>query len=153
MPLYHVSQVMLGPGSTILPGNFGRIIAAVGPAHTWWVHEHNLEIYRAAEFPTKPRRAHSAYACLDQATAEVFRDTSCKNGVLYEVEVVDPSRPCHEGDFNGALHQDTVNPATMAPWIRRYWQGDHMITLTDRPGVTACREIVVESPLRVVRML
>jgi hypothetical protein len=100
MPLYHCSLAWLEPGSIIRPGNYGRVVRLAGLRHRDWMREQFLEFVRSQEFPDKPSRLSSAFACEELAAAEYFKESNCQTGIIYEVQMVDPATKTHVTDFN-----------------------------------------------------
>jgi hypothetical protein len=72
MPLYHSSPVLLGQGSIILPGNYGRIIRSVGATHPYWDRENTLESVRRARYDAKPSRLDATFSCPSKDTAVFY---------------------------------------------------------------------------------
>jgi hypothetical protein len=99
-PLFHLSGIMLRPGSIIELGNFGRVIRAIGPQHVQWNREHALEAARSARFANKPSRLAAAFASVDENEARSFssRIPGFSLHVLYRVSLVAPSAPSHLTD-------------------------------------------------------
>jgi uncharacterized protein DUF2441 len=63
MTLYfHRSQALYQPDDVIQPGNWGRVIQGIGPAHGRFYPEYVLESLRRREFPEKPSRLLCAFA-------------------------------------------------------------------------------------------
>src|SRR6516225_4549681 len=118
-PFFHLSGIMLRPGSIIEPGNFGRIVQATGPAHTHWQREQALEMARAKNYPNKPSRLEAAFVSVDVAEARSFRARipGFTFHVLYRVSLLDPASPSHLTDTRlserqGPAHYD---------WANLYW--------------------------------
>src|SRR5262245_46478650 len=70
--LSHASSILLGPGSIILPGNWGRIIRAGGERHNRWPDEQVLEAVRLARYPKLPSRLDACFACPTEAGLRLF---------------------------------------------------------------------------------
>lgn len=159
LPLFHVSPILLSNETLILPGNWGRILNeyVVGKSDTTFLlRETVLEHIRATEFPEKPSRLHASFALPSLDAARFYKTYNHQFGVIYEVEIVDSTMPLHEGDFN------LVQPKPGQRWMegmervaRSYWRGERSTVLDSigHPIQTDCREIVVGSPLRIVKML
>lgn len=157
MPLYHVASVPLAPNSQILPGNWGRILRkyTVGSADlTNLLRETILEHIRRDEFPGKPSRLDAAFALPTLEAAGFYQAHNQPLGIVYEVEFVVPDRPRHEGDFN------LIQPKPGEQWLsemerlaRCYWRGERstVVDTMGQPIQTDCREIVICSPLRILR--
>ncbi len=153
MALYHPCPVLLAPGSIILPGNYGRVIRQVGPPHAQWPREQELENVRQQQFPDKPSRLESAFACTSLDTARSYMNVPQVRGhfhsVLYEVEKVDAEAPEHRADFN-VVEVLPGRPETMTQIAMRYWAANLWVRIADRPEIR-CEELVTLSPLRIIR--
>jgi hypothetical protein len=106
VPLFHSSPTLLGAGSVIMPGNYGRIIRATGKAHPYWERERVLEEVRKQRYSKKPSRLTSTFCCTSLDTARFYLRVPALKGeqsmhpVLYEVEKVEQDAPEHRADFN-----------------------------------------------------
>src|SRR2546427_7334684 len=70
---YHCTIGLLGPGDRIRPGNWGRVIQGIGPAHTLFFREYLWERVRRDEFPEKPSRMRAAFAFATHAAAQAYK--------------------------------------------------------------------------------
>ena len=146
--MFHCSHAWLEPGSVIKNGNYGRVLNFAKARHNHWLREQFLEFIRASEFPDKPSRFNAAFCCEDLEAARYFKHRNCETGILYRVEFVDPSAPCHVTDFNliqplAGIMEDMKDVA------RHYWSASFWTTVNDKPSLT-CAETLIESPLRVI---
>ena len=100
MDFYHLSGGLLGKGSIIEPGNWGRIVRIHGWAHPSARHEAALEQARLARFPAKPSRLDAAYVCPTVEDARSFRSVTPGFGqhILYRVSLCDPNANSHTTD-------------------------------------------------------
>ena len=155
MPLYHSSLSLLGPGSIVVPGNYGRIIRIVGESHRLWGREQTLEEVRKLEFPHKPSRLDSAFAYTSLETAKFHMNLPQVRGqlfpILYEVEKVDENAPEHRADYN-VVQPLPRRPETMSEIARLYWTAGLWTSTVGGPN-TKSEEMLTLSPLRIVRML
>lgn len=139
---YHCAPLPLGPGSIICPGNWGRIKRQYEENALALLREVSFEAVRAAEFPTLPSRLTVAFVCTSEASAAVYRGKHARAGLLYEVELVDPSAPSHVADHElfvqGFVGIDGANDLA-----RRYWRGESL----------GFPEMLTMSPLRILRCL
>jgi hypothetical protein len=156
--IFHSCPVLLKPGSTILPGNYGRIIRAIGEAHPLHNREAVLEQVRAEHFPDKPSRLDACFGCSSLEAARFYvRAMSQKAGglatwpVIYEVEKTDPHAVEHRADFNVVQPLPRYS-ADMSKIAHLYWTAGLWITVSDAPGIR-CEEIVTPSPLRILRKI
>jgi hypothetical protein len=151
--LLHCCPILLGPGSLILPGNYGRIIEESGPDHRFWKREALLEEIRSAEFREKPSRLRATFSCPTLEAACAYRHAmELKGGGfkfqrIYEVEKSAPDAPEHCADLN------TVEPLARRNQsnedaARSYWRAAIWTQVLGYPGVRFA-EIVTSSSLRV----
>jgi hypothetical protein len=145
---FHFNSSLLGPGSIILSGNWGRIVQLIGTQHREWERERILEEIRKAEFPDLPSRLECIFYFRSRAEAELYRmllATNARLMVLYEVQLLDPYVPQHVADWKGTGPYDESKE-----WARRYWRGDIMPDQGPKPG-PLCRETLAVVPLRVLQ--
>lgn len=148
MPLYHCTHHELAVGSLIEPGNWGRMLMQIGPAHGCWNREIILEAVRISIFPTKPSRLKSVFACETIEAIRGYRSVQCPQGFIYEVVMADVSAGTHKGDFN-AVEPLPGRSQDMWGMAQAYWQYAIKTTITEWPGIE-CSEIVIPCPMRVV---
>lgn len=117
---FHLAGIRLEPGSVIMPGNWGRVIRAIGWNHSHALREYALEQARQARFAHRPSRLESCFGFLSAAEATVFqqRTQGFQFHILYQVELtrdegvfVTDSRLCAP---QGNLRVD---------WADVYWEG------------------------------
>lgn len=153
MSLFHAAPILLGEGSTILPGNWGRIVTTTGVRHTKWEMEQEFERVRVERFPDRPSRLQSAFCCPTEEGARFYLEHAAKPPLpplLYEVELVDENAARHTTDYN--LISVLYPEQTHATNAVLYWEGQFRYTFPERPGVVA-EEVLTTSPLRIVRRL
>lgn len=145
---FHFNSTPLGPGSVILPGNWGRIIRLVGNKHREWSREQRLEQIRQTEFPFLPSRLECVFFFSSKAAADKYKALAGSPFLLmYEVELLDLDVTQHEADWKG-----TGPYGDDGEWARRYWRGDVMPDREALPGALS-REMLAVTPLRVVRRM
>jgi hypothetical protein len=155
--LFHLAPVLLSPGSVILPGNYGRIITAVGLSHPLWARENILESVRQAHYPAKPSRLNACFACPTEQIARSYRTLmAAKNAssawqILYEVEKTDDRAADHRADFN-AVQPLPRRPEDMTQIAHLYWSSSLWTTVAEHPGLR-CEGIVTNSSLRILRQI
>lgn len=122
---FHLAGQSLGPGSTILPGNWGRVIRRWGWVHTLAVREMALETYRLAHHPDLPSRMEAAFVFLTVEEANALKvgeggqRTGFEQHCLYRVRLTVPYAPSFVADHRlvapvGPLRHD---------WAELYWRG------------------------------
>lgn len=151
---FHLSVTLLSPGSIIENGNFGRMLDAYLPNGKFDIsllyREEVIEFVRRTEYADKPSRFKSIFLLKNIEEAQQYMMFNAQFHNMYEVEIVDPSKPLHEGPwcpefpFGGALRKYAYDYASV------YWKGEiHSVTIQ---GVQVFpREIIVESPVRVLK--
>jgi hypothetical protein len=118
---YFACTLMLESGSVVRPGNWGRMVRLIGPAHRDWQREIILEDIRKAEFPLLPSRLESAFVIDELDEARYYVENFAKLSLLYEVTLIDNGVATHKADWKGTGPYDDTNE-----WARRYWRGDVM---------------------------
>ncbi len=152
--LFHSAPLKLAPGSVVLPGNWGRIIRAIGERHDRWHQEVVLEQVRAARYAHLPSRLDACFACANEEALRFYvrhanKDNPCPP-VLYEVQKVEPEANEHRTDFN--LISANKPGETIEENAERYWRGDFWYEIAEAPGMR-CEEVVTTSPLRILQKL
>ncbi|HHS8321899.1 TPA: hypothetical protein ACTUO9_002016 [Legionella anisa] len=148
---YHVAQLLLEPGSIILPGNFGRIINLMGINHTLYSREMLLEYVRVKDFNDKPSRLSSCFVLSNIEDAKFYLQYNAPTSVIYEVTVIDKAAKYHIGCFNtlpaiGHMCKGVQgNPESIS---HDYWQGKKY-TVTNYEQLN-CHELVVESSIKII---
>lgn len=137
--LYHCAPLPLGPGSIICPGNWGRIKRRFEQNPASIAREAILEDIRRREFGAKPSRLEAAFACPTLVVAEQYRAKHAPTGLIYRVELVDPTAQSHTGDHELYL-QGFVGIDGMESLARRYWSSESI----------GAPELLILSPLKVI---
>jgi len=151
MPLYHCSHLLLSAGGFIEPGNWGKTIFNTGVGHPAWRREIALEAVRSWNFPKKPSRLKSAFACNNLAAMKFYKDHQCQDGHIYEVEVVDMNCEIHQGDFN-AVEPLPIYDLNMWQIAELYWMYQLRPPIKDWPGLE-CTELVIPSALKIIHVI
>jgi hypothetical protein len=131
---YHLSGAMLDPGSVILPGNWGRVLAFHQWAHTLAIREMALEDARKVRFAHLPSRLDAAFVFVTEQEAHDFRArvSGFQAHLLYRVTLVDPAAAAFLVDHRfcgptGGLRSN---------WPDSYWSGVPASQTTDREMLT-----------------
>lgn len=153
---FHLSQALLAPGSVIENGNFGRMLDRYTPGGEFDIsllyREEVFEFIRLTKYADKPSRLLSIFLLKNLEEAFQYMMFNAKNHNLYEVEIIDTSKPVHEGawcppfPFGGSLRKYTYDYASL------YWSGS-ILSVTTQETTVFPREIIVESPVRVLRRI
>lgn len=121
---FHVAPMMLGEGSIIQPGNWGRVLRMnrgynVSPA---LFREYVLEQIRAGEFPDKPSRLNCLFLLTSLEEATLYRDTLHQTDLVYEVAINIADTAVHFGDYNFGGQGTSVQLLEgMLELARKYW--------------------------------
>ncbi len=155
---FHLSGAMLVPGSIIMPGNWGRIIKALGWQHSLALREMALEQARLAYNPDLPSRLDAAFVMPTLEEAQMFRANTqgFQQHIIYRVTLCDPSARSHLTDSRLCMPQGAIR----ADWAVVYWL-DSKAQAAAIPGIdwTAAtkgiqlREMLTLSQLRVEERL
>jgi hypothetical protein len=145
---YHCSLALLHPGDRVRPGNWGRIIQGIGPAHSHFFREYLWERVRRDEFPDKPSRMLSAFAFTNLAAAQNYRAQEQGKNMdhIYSVRPANVEAKQQRADMSwlAVVHQyHTFDGAEEC--ARRYWRGD------DRDPNAI--ELLVEGELEIIDRL
>ncbi|MGY4284912.1 hypothetical protein ACVWXO_004132 [Bradyrhizobium sp. LM2.7] len=156
---FHLSGIMLRPGSIIEPGNFGRITRAIGVNHTHWHREQALEAARLRNHPHKPSRLAAAFASIDEREALSFRARipGFAFHMLYRVSLVDPEAHWHLTDSRLCDRQGQAQ----YDWADMYWHEydpkkiviPGLGTLESATSGISCRELLTLSALQIEEVL
>jgi hypothetical protein len=142
---FHCAPIGLGAGSTIQPGNWGRVMHL----YEWNPNNFTLSIWREAlleqarqiHAPTKPSRLTSTFALASLQEAIAYRAQHCPTNLIYEVAPFVESPSIHEGDYEVAIFKFSGHYfQQMLDFGRQYW--------TVPPQ--ANREVLFDCPLRVL---
>lgn len=145
---FHFNSTLLAPGSVILPGNWGRIILAIGQPHNLHAREMRLEQRRREQYIERPSRLTSAFyfeRLHDALLYSITHDFGWQGMmILYEVELAIPNLPTHRGNHQ-LLPRDPTEQQ-----IDEYWSG---MAAPPSQGPAVAIETLSESPLRVLNRL
>jgi hypothetical protein len=141
--LYHVAPNMLGEGSIIMPGNWGRLLMMHDELNLTLFREHVLELVRTKYFPEKPSRFNCVFATETSDEAFRYRNSNNSTGLVYEVCIEDRDVPLHRGDYNFTVRPDYKFPQGIHDLANRYW--------SEVPNERI--EVIVPGPVRVIRCL
>lgn len=121
---FHVAPILLGTGSVIHPGNWGRILRLYQAKDANFVlyRETVLEQIRANEFSCKPSRLNCLFLLRSREDAIHYMKVAAPLGLVYEVVVDNPDAEMHLGDYNFGGNTSSVSLLTDLPQIARdYW--------------------------------
>jgi hypothetical protein len=149
MKLFHCTHLELSEGSIIQPGNWGKNLFEIGIQHRCWTREMVLEAVRSLNFPKKPSRLKSTFACLTLEAIKFYRTHHCPAGHIYEVEIIALNSVSHKGDFNAVepLPRTQYNMWQIADL---YWANGLKTNVEGWPNLD-CAELVIDSPLKVIK--
>lgn len=146
--LFHRANALYEPGDQIPPGNWGRLVLGIGPAHPLYFREYLWERIRRAEFPTKPSRMRACFAFEAVEAADKFVQNRDWPTYTYAVRLTDATLPLHRGDtswLEPSLIQEFRTFEGVEGCARHYWNSDERSS--------GQFEIVVSGALEVVQRL
>lgn len=124
---FHVAPNLLGEGSIIQPGNWGRILNMYRErdANSVTFREYVFEQVRASEFPNKPSRLNCMFLLRTLEEASLYKDNNSHLGVIYEVAANTRETEIHLGNYNFHAHLSLINLMHgMHQIAREYWAVD-----------------------------
>ncbi|WP_353191384.1 DUF2441 domain-containing protein [Pandoraea pnomenusa] len=153
--LLYVSPMLLGPGTIIPPGNFGKNILSHTPsqgANGWAVvRELIFEQVRSRVAPHLPSRLNCCFLFTSVAAAlEGGRELSehVHSPVIYCAEIVDASQPQCLGDYDTIKMIDANQYVDSSHRIAiGYWSA----AVTGKLREGCLPELLTASPIRIVR--
>ncbi|MOA10637.1 hypothetical protein D3C78_1305350 [compost metagenome] len=140
---YHVAPTILGEGSIIMPGNWGRVLMLHTQLNPELFREHVFELVRMKYFPEKPSRLNCVFAAETPDEAAQYRAAHQPSGLIYEVCVVDGHFAKHRGHYNFAVKPDYKFAEGFHDLAHRYW--------SEVP--TECIEVVIQAPVQIMRRI
>lgn len=141
---FWVTGMDASPGQVIEPGNWGRILLGIGPAHSLYKREMLFENARATNFPDLPSRLASSFLWGRLEEAKWYVKAVHNNDHVYEVEW-DDSLPTHRGFHLCIPPHPNFTPEQT---VHLYWEANHRVHWDQDPNISPI-EIVTESPMRV----
>lgn len=130
MDYFHVAPTILGMGSIIMPGNWGRVIRLYnweGSSLITTYRELALEQARMMIAPKAPSRLGCVYACETIEGALKYRATNALTSLIYRVQKVDAASPVFRTSW-ALIGSSPVEGASPLPVlgenIQRYWIGN-----------------------------
>jgi len=157
---FHASGMLLAPGSVVLPGNFGRIIHKLGPAHNLYQYETALELSRVVKYPQYLSRLGCVFLWASYGDYLAFRaqdESYFRSMVMYKVEIVDLEAPCLISRMD--LCRPNVLPNYDMEWANKYWDaaiertGKEISSMDMQPGIIGIREILCNSSVRIIESI
>lgn len=137
--LFHVSSTLLGADSTLLPGNWGRILGQYryGQVTPTYARECIFEQIREECFPEKPSRFRSLFLLPTLLDARFYQSKHHHMGVIYEVEVETEAKR-HYGNYEfWGLIDSTTPLKQLERAAERYWSQaptEHIEILVEGSG-------------------
>ena len=138
---YHVAPNILGEGSVIMPGNWGRMLMMHDELNPTLFREHVFELVRLKYFPEKPSRLNCVFAVETLEEAIRYRNVHHLTGLIYEVCVDDRNVALHRGHYNFSVRPDYKFPQGIHDLANRYW--------SEVPN--ECIEVLIQAPVRVMK--
>ena len=143
--LYHFSPILLGIGSIIDKGNWGRIIKKYTDknANSVLFREIILEMIRSEYYPDKPSRLDCIFLLPDIQSAWRYRNLVANWNVIYEVEI-NTALKTHLGDYQKVLPVNQPLFQNTPEFAHNYWTKDPHID---------CIEILYPSSVIVTKII
>ena len=117
---FHIAPMLLGAGSVILPGNWGRVLKLYTNANDVFYREHILETIRANEYPDKPSRLNALFVLDSFEEAQRYLNINNRTGLIYEVAVDVNVSTIHRANYN--IPTSNFNLLECMPDVaRKYW--------------------------------
>lgn len=140
---YHVSSNILGEGSIIMPGNWGRMLMWHATLSEVQFREHVFELVRLQHFADKPSRLSCVFAVETADEAARYQSAHQPNGLIYEVCADEGNFSKHRGHYNFSMGTERTPIQRFQELAKRYW--------SEEP--TECIEVVIPAPVRIMRCL
>lgn len=118
---FHVAPILLSPGSTILPGNWGRILRVYLQANDVLFREYVLEEIRKSKHPEKPSRLNAVFLLETFEEALWYKNNLATTSLVYEVVAETDGVAIHRGNYTraGPVNQPMLD--TMPRYAEEYW--------------------------------
>ena len=143
---YFSCSYLLEVGSTILPGNWGRIVGMYntnGFGNPWIQYREDVfDKVRSDEYPDRPSRLKSIFLC---DSIDVMQDflgsTKRALDITYEVSLVDATAAIHRGCMSLVDIQQKETLESFTKKARTYWSGTGVI----RPEIVTTSRVKIEA--------
>ncbi|WP_432706422.1 DUF2441 domain-containing protein [Azotobacter salinestris] len=96
---YHVAPTILGEGSIIMPGNWGRVMRFNNEVTVPLLREHIFELVRVTKHPDKPSRMNCLFVLDKLQDAEHYRAKYKPSEIIYQVSIDAPITTIHRGNY------------------------------------------------------
>lgn len=141
------SSSLLGEGSIVKTGNWGRIIKQYRPnvfGSPWLaLKEYVFEDIRKQFYPNQPSRLDCLFLCKDLDSVKKFVSSNNRiTDLIYEVEIIDNSKSFLEADWNGVSHQNE-SIYELEEKAHEYWKAENVQST----------EILTRSDIKIVRQV
>lgn len=166
---FHIAATMLGDGSVVLPGNYGRNLRAysVGPNGMQGnfyalARELIFENVRKQHYPGKVSRFEACFLFESHEDARLYGHHIHTTGVIYEASIINQDAKIHRGDFSmfqdSTLQQQTSFMSLHEVQARDYWANTPQMSMgADGVGIprwgAETAEILTDSPIRLERQI
>ncbi|UVK96486.1 DUF2441 domain-containing protein [Pseudomonas sp. B21-048] len=161
---FHIAPNMLGEGTVVLPGNFGRNLKAysVGPRGP---EGHFLNLARELIFesvrnqyhPEKVSRFEACFLFESYEDVRRFGHYIYTSGVIYEASIVNQDAKIHRGDFSmfqdHTLQQQISFIELHEGQAKDYWANPPQVRIGANGAWGVAAEILTDSPIRLERQI
>ena len=151
MDFFHLSGGCLGVGSIVEPGNWGRVLRALGWNHPAAFREMALESARLFRFAQCPSRLDSGFGFVSLDDARAFQQTVNGFGthILYRVRLTDGNAVTGITEWelcgvNGVMRHD---------WADAYWLAMKLLPNSETEVGGTGREVLTLSQMRIEERL
>jgi hypothetical protein len=166
---FHIAATMLGDGSVVLPGNYGRNLRAYstgpnGPQGNFVALARELifENARKQYYPDKVSRFEACFLFESYESVQRFGHYINTTGVIYEATIVNQNAKIHRGDFSmfrdPTLHHQVPFIELHERQAHDYWTNAPQLRVgPDGIGTllqdVETAEILTDSPIRLERQI
>jgi len=145
---YWASSTLLGDGSTVTPGNWGRMIKQYRVdvfGNPWLlVREYIFEDIRRQSYSNKPSRFNCLFLCKDIDSMKEFINSNNKvTDIIYEVEILDDSQLTFEFDWKGVNLSRGESVIELESKAHNYWKAENINST----------EVLTESSIRIIKKI
>ena len=145
MVYYNACSYLLGVGSIILKGNWGRGLKIKREKHSCWRREIIFENVRKKNYLNRPSRFNCNFLCTSTKDLQRFvKEYDRWFDIFYLVEPINPSASIFETNISYIPPPNETN-FVFKKAAHRYWKADETIE-----GI---KEILVDSDIRILELV
>ncbi|MGE7367894.1 hypothetical protein ACQKKX_02335 [Neorhizobium sp. NPDC001467] len=145
---FYCTHALLEVGSSVKPGNYGRVLRANGYAHAAALRESILEDVRSRSFSHLPSRLDAAFYFDHIENARAYNQTERLNFVnWYEVSRLNVHAMEARADFRRVVPMGMIG----LDWAEAYWRGIPLPFADQAKGAECFTETFSVTKLRIER--